>query len=209
MPRCGHEYFRARNGIPRDQVEIEIKKTERKFILHDLECAGYGHVRASKQQIVPRTILGPRGVAFVGAIEHHCHATAGQVSGVLSDTAGIQMGRYTAAGALNAAVDCPAERAMAIRQLEEISPFPTKVKARDRTAVVRESEDDCESPPGTGKNRRRLEYKDGWARMPSATTRSVSGSRRAAARPCSRGASSTGSTYGRRTMRTLSTACGR
>ena len=36
-------------------------------------------------------------------------------------------------------------------------------ESRDRTAVMKEPEDDGTSPPGTGKNRWRLEYQDGWA----------------------------------------------
>ena len=164
-PKCGHAHFRAKRGIPRDQVEIEFRKTEKRYVLHDLECAGCGYVvKAPRHGIVPRTILGPKGVAFVGSIKHHCLATAGQVRGVLGDAFGIDLGRSSAAGALNAAADALGGRADAIRELEEILALPSEAdESRDRTAVMREPEDDGASPPGTGKNRWRLEYKDGWA----------------------------------------------
>ena len=164
-PKCGHAHFRQKRGIPRDQVDIEIKKNEKRYVLHDLECAGCGHVvKAHRGGIVPGTILGPKAVAFVGSLKHHCHATAGQVRGVLSDAFGIGIGRTSAAAGLNAAADGLAGRADAIRELEEAMALPAEAdESRDRTAVMKEPEDDGTSPPGTGKNRWRLEYQDGWA----------------------------------------------
>ena len=65
---------------------------------------------------------------------------------------------------LNAAADGLAGRADAIRELEEAMALPAEAdETCDRTAVMKEPEDDGTSPPGTGKNRWRLEYQDGWA----------------------------------------------
>ena len=51
-----------------------------------------------------------------------------------------------------------------ICELEEAMALPAEAdESCYRTAAMRESEDDGASPPGKGKNRRRLEYKKGWA----------------------------------------------
>ena len=162
-PKCGRTDMRWKRGIPRDLVDLAIKKLEKRLFLHDLECMGCGHVvKASRSDIVPKTILGPAAVAFVGSLKHHFHATAGQTRGMLRDTASMRLSRATAAAAINAAADGLSGRADAIREIEEILCLAGEVdETLDLTAVSREPEDDG-SPPGTGKNRRRLEYKDGW-----------------------------------------------
>ena len=71
---------------PRDQVGVEFRKIERRYVLHALECAGCGHVaRAPRRGIVPMTILSPGAVVFAGSLKQHCHATAGQVRGAFGD----------------------------------------------------------------------------------------------------------------------------
>ena len=105
----------------------------------------------------------PGGVALVGSLKQHCRVTAGQLRGFLGDAAGIRVSRAAAAAMIDASSDALRERADAIRERERIECNAAEVdETRDRTAVKKMPEDDGATPPGTGKNRERLEYRDAW-----------------------------------------------
>ena len=173
-PGCHGNRLRRRRALPKDVVEIEIVKREKRLVFHDLECADCGLVvRASRRGTVQGTILGPGGVALVGSLKQHCRVTAGQLSGFLGDAAGIRVSRAAAAAMIDASSDGLRERADAIRLQERIECNAAEVdETRDRTAVKKMPEDDGKTPPGTGKNRERLEYRDAWDWI-SVTDRSV------------------------------------
>ena len=163
-PGCHGTRLRRMRALPKDVVEIEIAKREKRVVFHDLECADCGLVvRASRRGTVQGTILGPGGVALVGSLKQHCRVTAGQLSGFLGDAAGIRVSRAAAAAMIDASSDGLRERADAIRLQERIECNAAEVdETRDRTAVKKMPEDDGKTPPGTGKNRERLEYRDAW-----------------------------------------------
>ena len=163
-PKCGGTDLHMRRAIPRDVVDINVTKSERRYVLHDVECRGCGYVvEAPRHGINKRTILSPRAVAIVGSLKDRCRATAGQARGVLGDMAGVWISRASAAAAINAAADGIRGRADAIREREEMMASPGEAdEACDCTAVWKKPEDDG-SPPGTGKNCRRREYKPAWA----------------------------------------------
>ena len=147
----------------KQHVDVRIVADERWLRLHDLECAGCGTVlRAPRDGTVDGASAGGELLAVIGGLHADCHGTAGTIGAFLRNVLGIRMGAPAVHNAINVIGRGIRPRARAIRDAAEMRADPSEADETVMTTAVERGPEEDGSPPGTGRNRVRLEFRRGY-----------------------------------------------